>query len=107
MSNSRVWAIQEGNNNYEAAEAFGEVRFVTRFELQPMANSQQNLNVIGDIRKFNSEYLIGTDYIIPSGNPMVTAQLLLTLGRGKHHFLKWDGRRGIYIPFTLDSEATV
>lgn len=100
--NSRVWVVQEGNNDYASAEEFGEVRFITHADLRAMPDSKQNRHVEADIRKFKAEYLPGTDYIIPTGNPMVVALATLSLATVPHKFLKWDGRRQAYIPFTLN-----
>lgn len=108
--NSKVWVVQEGNNDYAPAEEFGEVRFITHADLRAMAGSKQNLHVEADIRKFKAEYIPGTDYIIPSGNPMVVALVtmsLASLSKGPQKFLKWDGRRTGYIPFTLNPKDVV
>ncbi len=105
--NSRVWVVQEGNNDYAPAEEFGEVRFITHADLRAMADSKQNLHVEADIRKFKAEYIPGTDYIIPTGNPMVVALVTMALPRAEHKFLKWDGRRAGYIPFTLNPKEVL
>lgn len=99
----RVWVIQEGRNDYSAAEEFGDVHFITKADLSKVKNSSQNAEVEQDFRKFNSQYVAGTDYIIPAGNPVVVAIYLISLS-GKHHkFLKWDGRRAVYVPFEISS----
>ena len=97
----RIWVVQEGNNDYSSAESFGEVRFITTGDLRSM-NGKQNSDVYADIRKFASEYLLGTDYIVPVGNPMVISLVVMSLFPGNHKFLKWDGRRATYIPFILN-----
>lgn len=101
--NPKVWVVQEGNNDYAPAEEFGEVHFITHSDLRAMADSRQNKHVEADVRKFKAEYLPGTDYIIPTGNPMVVALATMAIGPGEHKFLKWDGRRAAYIPFVLNS----
>lgn len=102
---TRVWVVQEGKNDYSSAEdEYGVVHFITESELRNIPNSQQNIGVISDIRKFRSEYIPGRDYIIPAGNPMVVALVTMSLGPGSHNFLKWDGRRAAYIPFKLSME---
>lgn len=98
-----VWVIQEGQNDYSSAEEYGTVRFVTKAELTKFKDSQQNNEVDLDVRRFLSEYIAGVDYIIPSGNPMIVILTALLLPRGNHNFLKWDGRRAVYIPFNLTS----
>lgn len=99
-----VWVVQEGNNNYSPAEMFGEVRFVTKGDMRQMRNCQQNEEVSTDLRRFKAEYIPGVDLIIPSGNPMVVANLTMNLPVGDHKFLKWDGRISAYLPFTLTKE---
>jgi len=102
---NRVWVVQEGKNDYSSAEEeYGEVHFITEGELRNIPGSQQNIDVVSDIRKFRSEYIPGKDYIIPAGNPMVVALVTMSLGPGNHNFLKWDGRRASYIPFKLNPE---
>lgn len=101
-----VWVIQEGNNDYAPAEQFGEVRFITTSDLRSTPNSRQNVEVRADVTKFISQYVAGLDYVVPVGNPMIIAMLILRLDRGiKHNFLKWDGRRATYIPFSFNSES--
>jgi hypothetical protein len=97
---TKVWVVQEGKNDYAFAEEFGEVEFVTKGDLRSM-RGEQNKEVEADIRSFKSNYIAGKDYIIPVGNPMVVAMLTMSLGGGDHKFLKWDGRRAAYIPFTI------
>lgn len=99
----KVWVIQEGNNDYSSAESFGEVNFVTRSDLRSMEGSAQNQELLADIRRFLSNYVAGVDYIIPVGNPMVSALVCMSLPRTDHRLLKWDGRRATYIPFVLNS----
>jgi hypothetical protein len=98
-----VWVIQEGNNDYSSAEQFGEVRFITKGDLRVM-DGQQNSGVMADIRRFLSDYLQGVDYIIPVGNPMITVLVAMAIGSGDHRFLKWDGRKVAYLPYTLNQK---
>lgn len=104
MTNPQVWVVQEGRNDYAAAEEFGEVRFITDSEFRSMPGCQQNLNVLADIKKFKSLYIAHTDYIVLSGNLMTIALLIMALDDGPdHRFLKWDGRKTAYTPFILHS----
>jgi len=97
-----VWVVQEGRNDYAPAEEFGEVRFITHFEVTSIEGSQQNKNVEADIRKWATEYTPGLDWIVPTGNPMVVALLTMCLHQQMaHKFLKYDGRRICYVPHTL------
>ena len=96
-----IWVIQEGRNDYGPAEEYGEVRFVTRADLTKVEGSKQNEQVQFDLAVFLTKYVAGVDYIIPAGNPMVVALATLSLKPGEHKFLKWDGRRALYIPYGL------
>ena len=100
----KVWVIQEGRNDYSMAEEYGEVNFITDDDFSPMKTSAQNDRVKSDMRKFRSDYIPGIDFIIPTGNPIVSAIAVMSLSKDRNHnFLKWDGRRACYIPFTLNS----
>lgn len=101
VNESRVWVIQEGKNDYASSEDYGVVEFVTRGDLRKM-DGQQNQQVMADIRRFLSLYVQGKDYIVPAGNPMLVALVCMSLGGGNHKFLKWDGVRKMYIPYTLN-----
>lgn len=98
----RVWVIQEGRNDYSPAEEFGEVHFVTKGDFVKFENSVQNGEVVADIRKFNTEYIPGVDFIIPAGNPVIVALVMMGLVESTHNILKWDGRRATYVPFKLN-----
>lgn len=98
-----VWVVQENNNDYSPAELFGTVKFITRNEYRSVENSQQNEQVISDVRNFVSSYVPGHDYIVPVGNPIVIALVVLSLGSQSHTFLKWDRRRGVYVPHTIST----
>lgn len=97
----KVWIIQDTNNDFSAAEEFGEVEFITRFDLSAIPASRNNSCIASDIRKFLSSYIPMVDYILPSGNPMLCATIAMSLPSGEHNFLKWDGRRSLYIPYKL------
>ena len=98
---SKVWVVQEGQNNYDAAEDFGEVNFITDNDISKIVGCAQNIYLGLDIKRFLSEYTAGIDYIIPAGNPMVIALITMSLPTGNHQFLKWDGRRSVYIPYNI------
>lgn len=95
-----IWIIQEGVNDYSPAEQFGTVKFVTTGDIRSI-EGQQNDAVRHDIRAFKAEYIAGTDYILPTGNPMVIAMVMMSLPTALHKFLKWDRRQAKYIPHTL------
>lgn len=98
-----VWVIQEGHNDYSPAEQFGQVNFITTSDYRAIT-CRQNDAVIADIKKFRSRYIMGFDYVVPVGNPIVIAMVILSLGPGRHRFLKWDGRRASYIPHFINTD---
>ena len=101
---NKVYVIQEGNNDYAPAEKFGEVNFITKSDLRNIEPSQQNNAVYFDIAKLKADYIPGTDYIIPVGNPALVALVFAALGKVQHKLLKWDGRLGDYILFNINPE---
>ena len=102
MSNlPKVWVIQEGRNDYSAAEDFGEVHFITESDLM-LVEGRRNITVRQDYKVFAAKYIAGVDYILPAGNPMLVATVMLSLPRVTHKLLKWDGRRAIYFPFEIN-----
>lgn len=101
---SVVWVVQDNGNDYSRAELYGEVRFITKSDLSPLTGTKTNSFVFSDIRKFKSLYVAGTDFIVLVGNPMVVASVVMAVGSGIHRMLKWDGRMGDYIMYTLDSK---
>lgn len=101
MTNAKVWVVQEGLNDYQPAEQFGEVNFITDQEYSSIPHSKVNEVVHADIKKFLSLYVPGIDFIVPAGNPMVVSRVILALPNTDHRFLKWDGRKGIYVPYLL------
>lgn len=96
-----VWVVQEGKNDYAAAEQHGVVKFITKEELVSVGE-EQNRMVAQDVRRFKSEYIPGVDFLVPSGNPMISALVAMSLPPGKHKWLKWDGRRSVYSKFTIE-----
>lgn len=104
---SMVWVFQEGKNDYSPAEEFGKVNFITRTELVAYADNAKNAQVYKDIRDFNSKYVAGLDFIIPTGNPIGISLLGMSLSKCVHSFLKWDSHRGVYVRFDLDPTKVV
>lgn len=100
-----VWVAQEGVNDYSPAEEFGEVRFITRHDWVKMAGSRVNSWISEDIREFITQYVPGVDFVVMAGNPIVTSLIVSAMvykhATSEHQYLKWDGRRGIYIPHSV------
>lgn len=99
-----VWVIQEGQNDYSPAEDYGVVQFVTTSDMRSTSGSSQSAYAIRDIKSFKEKYKPGIDYIVPVGNPIVVSLIVMSLPDGNHNFLKWDGRRANYVPFSLNRD---
>ena len=111
-----IFVLQENNYDFTPAEKFGEVRFITRANLRSIPTSQQNAIVENDIDSFFVDYEAGHDFIITTGDPMMTYKLAYMLGKSDeqtgctsdvHQLLKWDGRRGEYIIFKFQNGRVV
>lgn len=101
---ANVWVVQENNHDYSMAEKFGTVNFITTLNYTAIPNSEQNKNVIHDIKNFSSQYIPGVDFIVPAGNPITVALVVMSLQQYSnlsHNFLKWDGRAACYVPFSI------
>lgn len=100
-----VWVTQQGMNDYSPAEEFGEVEFITDRDWVKMEGAKVNNWICQDVKKFATMYVAGVDYIITAGNPIVSALVISFIVSQNplvlHNYLKWDGRRGIYIPHQI------
>lgn len=96
-----VFVTQDNRNDYSAAEQFGTVDFITRAELTKIDNSASNQQALADARRFLSFYKPGEDFILPTGNPMYVALIMMSLPKCEHNLLKWDSRRCNYMPYKI------
>lgn len=100
-----VWVVQDNGNDYSAAEDFGDVRFITTSDWTPLLFSSANSDFLRDIKKWKIDYVPGHDFILPAGNPVAYMMVAFNLDQdGKHNILKWDGRRGAYMPYILTNK---
>lgn len=93
--------------NYESAEKFGHVVFVTARDFAPSDNSKYNMRVIDEIRREIADFDPDGDYIAISGSPPVTAVVFLVLGqilpRGRDlRVLRWDKITNRYQPIIIN-----
>lgn len=102
----KVFITQESPRfNYTPAEKFGAVQFLTANDISPIANSLINVQTIDAIRAglrgFNPE----TDYLAPSGSPIVTGIAMAILHERFDHFrvLRWSNvdREYVVVPLNL------
>ena len=101
----KVLVVQEQPQyDYSAAERYGDVTFVSAFDLSPMAQSLRNKEIMAAMRKAMSDYIPGIDYILPSGSPINIAAIMMLAGRmgSKHKILKWDNRSNSYAEVILE-----
>ena len=99
-----VYVTQENPSfDYSPAEEYGDVVFVSKDDYSTMPNSLLNDDVSAGIRKRLMQFKHDTDYVVPSGSPVVSAAVFMALG--KHgapiRVLKWVGRNSKYTPITL------
>jgi len=94
-----VFISQENpNHDYRPAEEFGELVFLTADEYSPIANSQRNRRIVGDIHAVMSAYVPGYDFLLPSGSPVVSGIMYMVAGqRGhEHQILHWSNQERAY-----------
>lgn len=101
-----VWVIEKMPFDYSPAKVFAEVvRQIVADELVPNAPDESwNVKAIQQMRRALSDYIPGTDFIIPTGSPvrMLTAGLLLKERGDVHNFLGYDNRQSRYLLYRVD-----
>lgn len=100
-----VFVTQEVPNlNYSAAESYGDVAFLTHRDFSPMAQSLNNVALMGQLKAGLVAFDPATDYVVLSGSPVVMAAVILILGsRGFKTvpILRWSNRDSIYQPIHI------
>lgn len=100
MSKSTVWACKEQVTrtsigatamDYTPAEAYGELKFITRTDLPGHADSSVRRVWEDDVASFVEQYDPETDYIITTGQPAAIFAMGWALGRVQKtpRFLVW------------------
>lgn len=105
----RVFVTQEVRTaNYEPAERYGEVVFITASELSHVRGSQHNKKLVALIRERIADFHPKTDFVAPSGSPIITGIVFAVLREKTEHFqvLKWNARDQMYVPLYIDIEET-
>jgi len=84
--------------NYQPAEDFGDVEFLTNQDLSPMHNSLNNEAIIENMRKSLTRFDPKNDYIVLSGSPVVTAVAFMLLRERTDtlNVLRWSNRDHVY-----------
>lgn len=104
---STVYITQEvPTANYSTAENFGRVEVLTASELSHIRNSAHNKKVVALLREKLSKFNPKTDFIAPSGSPVITGMVFAILREKTPSFnvLKWNARDRMYIPLLIDIE---
>lgn len=103
----KVFITQECGFNYEPAEEFGEVEFVTADEYSPLKSSIRNLAVLRSVKRFASLFNPETDFVAPSGSPTITGLCFLALGHRGHKrvpVLAWSNQEKKYRKVVLEMD---
>lgn len=100
----RVFVTQEGPHDYQPAQRYGDVVFMTKDELSPFASSRRNVDIVADIKLAMVDYIPGFDYLLPAGSPVAIAYVFMLASRSgdTHRVLKWDNRAHQYSEFSVD-----
>lgn len=109
MSESpKVYVTQERPDiQYEYAEEFGDVVFVSLADIPTISSSLRARKLISEMRRIMKDYRPEIDYILPSGSPLNMVWVAMVAGqRGNtHKVLKWDRRLKKYSVVLLHTGA--
>jgi len=105
---AKVFVTQErAHINYEQAEQFGEVVFVSLTDLPTVSSSLRAKKEMESIQLAMKDYRAGTDFILPSGSPLNIASVMIIAGRrgDRHNILKWESRSNSYSRVAIEVPA--
>ena len=102
----KVYVTQEvATANYHPAEKFGDVVFLCTTEVSGASASLHNVKLVNSIRERFKEYNPATDFLAPSGSPIIS-MIVMAIAREKgsqFNFLKWNNRDFVYTPILVDT----
>jgi hypothetical protein len=105
MDRPKVYVTQEVlTANYVPADKWGDVVFLSVAEISGVPNSLHNRKLVAAIRDRMAAYDPATDFIAPSGSPIITG-IVFAIAREKSavfNVLKWNSRDQSYTPATVD-----
>lgn len=105
MARPKVYVTQEVSTaNYTPADEWGDVVFLSVAEISNVPNSLHNRKLIAAIRDRMGTYDPETDYIAPSGSPIITG-IVFAIAREKSavfNVLKWNSRDQSYTAARID-----
>jgi len=105
MNRAKVYVTQEVTTaNYGPAEEWGEVTFLCVSEVSNVPNSLHNAKLVHTIRERLVDFDPDTDFIAPSGSPVITGLVFAILRERTTKFsvLKWNSRDGAYSCIKID-----
>jgi hypothetical protein len=81
-----------------------DVVFVTAYDFNSMTGSESNIRLVDGIRRKLASFDPATDYVVPSGSPLVTAVVFAILHEktNKFNVLRWSNAEGRYHKFTIE-----
>ncbi len=105
---ANIFITQENRGfDYEDAERFGDIVFLTNMEYSPQKSSLNNSHIRDQI-KTGLKYMGKGDYLVLTGNPVnmayafhVACRILGGKGCADINVLRWDNMRGQYIPISV------
>lgn len=100
-----VWVTQETSHDFTPAEAWGEIRFMTRDDLSNMKNSLRNDALVTELGRVVNRFDPNVDWVVIAGSPYVSAMFFTLFGFSRHRqlrILRWDNRDLRYIPLVVD-----
>ena len=105
MTEPIVYVTQETNYDFTPAEAFGDIEFLTRDDLNNIKGSLQNEAIVTSLTTKLKGFNPTRDYVIIAGSPYVSALVFMILGKmnlREVKVLRWDNRNFHYIPMYLN-----
>jgi deoxyxylulose-5-phosphate synthase len=102
-----VYAVKEQNYkgavgshvmDYGPAAAFGELKFITSFDMPLHMNSPARAAWREEVEQFITRYESSKDFIILTGQPIAIFCIGMMLAKANKipRFLKWQGQTGDY-----------
>lgn len=107
MSNDnrpRVFVSQDNERDYQQADDFGDLIFLSNREIVPFSASATNLATIHGIEAgIARDYIPGHDYLLPAGGMLAIAHMFRAAFAkgGDHNVLKWDRRANKYYVYRM------
>lgn len=105
MNKPKVFVTQETNYDFQPAESFGEVVFVTHKDLNNMRASMHNDRVVAEVRDRLKHFDPAEDWVVIAGSPYIAALVFMLLGHRRINtvkILRWDNRDRRYVPLHIE-----